>query len=57
MDNPTHGGAPFIFGFGVIVKQEYLLGCYPERSSLLIGAVFCLIVGLSLVLVIISPGW
>jgi hypothetical protein len=57
MDNPTHGGAPFISGFGATVKQEYLLGCYPERSSLLIGAVFCLIVGLSLMLVIISPGW
>jgi hypothetical protein len=43
--------------YGATVKQEYLLGCYPERSSLLIGAVFCIIVGLSLVLVIISPGW
>jgi hypothetical protein len=49
MDDATHGGAPFISGFGATVKQDYLLGCYPERSSLLIGAVLCLIVGLFLV--------
>jgi len=36
-------------------KRLYIVE--PGRSSLLFGALLCLIVGLSLVLMIISPGW
>jgi hypothetical protein len=41
---------------GKIVEPEYLFVSGPKRSSMLICAVLCLIVGLSLALVMIAPG-
>ena len=38
------------------MKQEHLSVVEPERSSLLIGGLVCLIAGLLLALVMISPG-